>query len=73
MYRVSKRLIDIFLSISLLIIFSPILFCIFILILLIDKQFPILFKRELESIRKFFNFYKFKTMKKILLLDLVLF
>ena len=64
MYRVSKRLIDIFLSISLLIIFSPILFCIFILILLIDKQFPIFIQKRTGINKKIFNFYKFKTMKK---------
>tara|TARA_B100001057_G_scaffold272605_1_gene272903 strand:+ start:1024 stop:1590 length:567 start_codon:yes stop_codon:yes gene_type:complete len=63
MYSFTKRLIDLFLATILLIISFPILIIIFILIFLIDKQYPIFVQERTGFKKKIFNFYKYKTMK----------
>ena len=64
MYTLSKRLIDIFLSVVLLILFSP-LFLIISLVILIESGLPVFFNQERvgKDWRKF-HIFKFRTMVK---------
>lgn len=63
MYLKVKRIIDIILSATWLIVLSPI-FLIIIILIKLDSKGPILFKQKRVGINKsHFNIFKFRTMK----------
>ncbi len=62
-YKPTKRIIDLFLSITGIVVLSPVLVILAIAIKL-DSPGPILFKQKREGINKtHFNIYKFRTMR----------
>ena len=63
MYYITKKIIDISLSIFLLVLFLPIFFLIFFLIFIIDRHYPFFVQQSTGFKKKIFNLYKFKTMK----------
>ncbi len=64
MYRIFKRLIDIFISMICLLIFSPV-FCIITVAILINMGRPVFFVQQRTTKKeKLFNLYKFRTMKQ---------
>lgn len=63
MYLKFKRLIDIILSLTGLIVFSPV-FLILIIAIKVDSKGPVLFKQKRVGIHKtYFNILKFRTMR----------
>lgn len=62
MYKVIKRVLDIFISLILLIILAPLLL-IFVVLIKIDSRGPVIFKQKrLGKNGKVFNMYKFRSM-----------
>lgn len=62
-YKFNKRLFDLSISFMALIVLFPLMVFIFVLIIFIDRQFPIFKQRRSGLNFKKFNLYKFKTMK----------
>jgi exopolysaccharide biosynthesis polyprenyl glycosylphosphotransferase len=63
--RILKRLFDLFASLVLLIILSPVLLLITVLIGIFDRRGPVLFRQtRLTRFNRTFTVYKFRTMKQ---------
>ena len=63
MFKITKRIIDIFVSVLILIIFFPICLFIIIFFVLINREKIFFVQKRLGYEKKPFNIYKFATVK----------
>ena len=64
MYFFFKRLIDIFLSLNLLVVFVPVFIIVLLVILIFDRHYPFFIQERSGLNGKKIYIYKFKTMKR---------